>query len=165
MRKLKRWKLRRFLEIKLNLINNENKHSPGEISFGSLDFIHIPRPAHQYSFLEHTQISLCSVTFFLSSFPISCPSPSASRHILYPLLWLLSTSLLTDYISFSCHLLSSCVFRKRDPQQQWVHSHFEPGISVSQHLFKDSKHGDHSWFFHCCSNPHVHTNEKCTDFF
>ena len=164
MRKLKRRELRRFLEIKLNLINNEIQSSPGEISFGSLDLSRIPCPAQQYKVSWNTLRFPSALTFSFSS--LSCPSPPASRHIL-------PSPLTSFYLppNWLCHFLMSTfvllciVFRKTDPEQQWVHFHFEPGISVSQHLFKDSKQRNHSWFFHCCSKPHVHTNEKCTDFF
>lgn len=139
--------------------------SPGEISFGSLDLGHMPCPVQQYKVSWNTLRFPSALTFSVSLLSPQFPAPALQLHATScPLLWLLSTFLLTDYATFSCQLLSCCVFRKRDPQQQWVHFHFEPGISVSQHLFKDSKQRNHSWFFHCCSNPHVHTNEKCTDF-
>lgn len=125
--------------------------------------------------LEHSQTSPCSVTSILSPFSfVSCPGSSVLLHtfLLYTFctyffnFFLLSSKFfLTDYATFSCQLLPYYVFRKRGPQEQWVHFHFEPGISVSQHLLKVSKHRNHSWFFHCCPKPQIYTNEKCTDFF
>lgn len=114
-----------------------------------------------WNILEHTQTSLSSVMLLLSAFsPAPCPSPSASLHILWhPLLKPLSTSLqiLPDYATCSGRLLSSCVLRRQGSQEQWVHFHCDPGVSLLQHL---NKHRNHSWFFHCCPNLPAYTNEK-----